>query len=82
MTIYNGVSLGARTIQKLDEHKETENRYPTIEDDVVIFPGAKIIGPVVIGAGSIVGANSVVNQSFPANSIIAGAPARQVGTRK
>ena len=82
VTIYNGVTLGARTIKSEDNEKDTDRRYPTIEDDVILFAGAKVIGPITIGKGSIVGANSVVNKSFPANSNIAGVPAVIIGDRK
>ena len=83
VTIYNGVTLGARTIRELDNiNVLAGNRYPVIEDNVVIFSGAKIIGPVVIGKGSIIGANSVVTKSFPENSIVAGVPAKLINFRK
>jgi serine O-acetyltransferase len=82
VTIYNGVTLGARTPKKLDDNQDEGTRYPTIEDGVTLFSGAKVIGPVTVGRNSIVGANSVVTRSFPADSIIAGAPARQVGEKK
>ena len=62
--------------------KTVEKRYPLIGNEVTIFPGAKIIGPVTIGDNSIIGANSVVNESFPPNSIIAGSPARIVRQRE
>lgn len=78
VTIYNGVTLGAKTLASLDSITDPANRYPTIEDHVTLFPGAKIIGPVTIGKNSIVGANSVVINSFPPDSIIAGAPARLI----
>lgn len=76
VTIYNGVTLGARTLKTLDKNKDISDRYPVIEDGVTIFSGAKVIGPVRIGKNSIIGANSVVNDSFPENSTIAGIPAR------
>lgn len=78
VTIYNGVTLGARR-QKDEDGKEDDNRrYPTIEDNVVIFSGAKVLGPIVIGHDSIIGANSVVLDSFPPNSVIAGIPATAI----
>jgi serine O-acetyltransferase len=82
VTIFNGVTLGARTLIEEDECKEQDSRYPTIGNNVTIFPGAKILGPVAIGDNCIVGANSVVNKSFPANSIIAGSPARLIRIRE
>ena len=75
VTTYNGVTLGALTLKAIDKNKDISTRYPVIEDGVTIFSGAKVIGPVRIGKNSIVGANSVVNDSFPENSVIAGVPA-------
>lgn len=80
--IYNGVTLGVRTLEAIDKNKDVSTLYPVIEDGVIIFPGSKIIGPVTIGKNSIVGANSVVNKSFPENSVIAGSPARLIGNRR
>lgn len=52
---------------------------PTLGDNCYIGPGAKIFGDVIIGPNTAIGANSVVNQSFPdGNMTIAGAPARKV----
>jgi len=80
VTIYNGVTLGARTILDLDNVRNEADRYPTIEDDVTIMAGAKVIGPVVIGRNSIIGANAVVRNSFAPDSVIAGVPARLIRT--
>jgi serine O-acetyltransferase len=82
VTLYNGVTIGAKTLSTLDKDKDVLNRYPTIKKDVTIFAGAKIIGTVTIGQNSIVGANSVVTKSFPANSIIAGIPAELIQVRQ
>lgn len=81
VTIYNGVTLGALTLKAIDKNKDVSTRYPLIEDGVTIFSGAKVIGPVSIGKNSIIGANSVVNDSFPENSVIAGIPARLLNKR-
>ena len=51
--LYHGVTLGGRSLEKVKRH-------PTIEDRVTIGAGAKVLGPVVIGAGSAIGANAVV----------------------
>jgi serine O-acetyltransferase len=55
---------------------------PTIGSNVYIGPGAKIFGDVVIGDGSVIGANSVVTQSFPPRSLIVGIPASRVREAK
>jgi serine O-acetyltransferase len=53
-----------------------DNGYPTIEDDVWIGAGARILGPVRIGARSRIGANAVVLQDVPPDSVAVGIPAR------
>jgi serine O-acetyltransferase len=78
VTLYNGVTLGARSLATDGEVHPTGTRYPTLEDGVIVYSGAKLIGPITIGADSVVAANSVVTRSFPANSVIAGAPARKL----
>jgi len=82
VTICNGVTLGARTLRDQDVIKNKYERYPIIGNNVTIFSGAKVLGPIKIGDNSIIGANSVVNSSFPANSVIAGNPARLIRTIK
>jgi serine O-acetyltransferase len=49
---------------------------PTIEEDVQIGTGAKVLGPLRIGAGARVGANAVVVDDVPAGTTVVGAPAR------
>lgn len=53
-----------------------ENGYPVIEDDVVIGAGARILGPIRIGARSVIGANAVVVTDVPPDSLAVGVPAR------
>lgn len=67
--IYQGVTLGGRSLARVKRH-------PTIGDRVVIGAGAKVLGPVVIGADSAVGANAVVVKDAPADSILTGIPAK------
>ena len=50
-------------------------RHPTIEDNVVIGAGAKVLGPITIGEGSAIGANAVVTKDVPAEHIAVGIPA-------
>ena len=54
---------------------------PTLGNNVIIYAGAMILGDIHIGDNSIVGANSVVLDSFPENSIIAGTPAKLIKLR-
>lgn len=67
--IYHGVTLGARSV-KVDEAGQPlqrGRRHPTIEDDVIIYPGATILGgDTVIGAGAIIGGNVSITRSVPA----------------
>ena len=70
--IYHGVTLGGTGLEK------GVKRHPTIEDDVTIGTGAKILGPITIGRGSKIGANSVVLKDVPPYSTAVGSPARIV----
>ena len=67
--IYQQVTLGGVSISK-------GKRHPTLENNVVIGAGAKILGNITIGEHSKVGANSVVVKNVPANSTAVGIPAR------
>ena len=64
-TIYQGVTIGAR---ELDMDFALERR-PLIEDDVVIGAGAKVLGPIVIGAGTRIGSNANIVRSLPPGSL-------------
>lgn len=66
--IYQGVTLGALSVKKEDARKK---RHPTIEDNVVLYAGASILGgDTVIGEGSIIGGNVWLTRSVPAGSKI------------
>lgn len=70
-TLYQGVTLGGVSLRK-------EKRHPTLEDGVVVGAGAQVLGPRVIGAGSRVGASSVVISDVPPGCTVVGVPARVV----
>lgn len=65
--IYHGVTLGGRSLEKVKRH-------PTIGDRVTIGAGAKVLGPLDIGADSAIGANAVVVKNVPEDSIVTGIP--------
>ena len=69
VTIYHGVTLGGVSLS-------TGKRHPTIERNVIIGAGAKILGNITIGENSKVGANSVVLKDVPADSVVVGIPGR------
>lgn len=69
VTIFQGVTLGGTG-------KEKGKRHPTIEDNVVIAAGAKVLGPITIGENSRVGAQSVVLQDVSPNCTVVGVPGR------
>jgi len=71
VTLYQGVTLGGTSLQK-------GKRHPTLENAVTVGIGAAILGDVVIGAGSKVGAGSVVVKDVPPNSTVVGIPGRVV----
>ena len=70
-SIYHGVTLGGTTWQK-------GKRHPTLENDVVIGAGAKVLGPITIGEGSRIGCNAVVVNDTPACSTVVGVPGHVV----
>jgi serine O-acetyltransferase len=78
--IYHGVTLGAKSVRKEDGNKK---RHPTIEDDVIIYPGATILGgETVIGKGSIVGGNVWLLSSVPPYSMVYYKPEISVMNKK
>jgi serine O-acetyltransferase len=71
VTIYQAVTLGGTGFAR-------GKRHPTVEDDVVIGAGAKLLGPIHVGEASKVGANSVVIHDVPARSTVVGNPGHPV----
>jgi len=73
VTLYHGVTLGGVSLEKVKRH-------PTVEANVVIGSGAKVLGPFTVGRGSRIGSNSVVIKEVPANATVVGVPGRIVMT--
>ncbi len=71
ITIYQGVTLGGTGFA-------TGKRHPTVEDGVTIGSGAKLLGPIVVGRGAKIGANTVVIKDVPPNATVVGIPGHPV----
>jgi serine O-acetyltransferase len=71
VTLYQGVTLGGTSLEK-------GKRHPTLEEGVIVGAGAKILGPLTVGAGARVGSNAVVVKPVPAGATVVGIPAREV----
>lgn len=67
-TLYQQTTIGLKDVNA--------DVYPHIGDDVVIYAGAKIVGPVKIGDRSVIGANAVVTKSCDTDCVMKGVPAR------
>lgn len=72
VTIFQGVTIGAKEA----DMNFCRDKRPTILDDVTIGAGAKVLGGIVVGIGSKVGANAVVLNDVPAGRVAVGIPAR------
>ena len=71
VTLYHGVTLGGTG-------KDKGKRHPTIEDDVLIGTGAKVLGPITIGKGAKIGSNAVVLKNVPAKATAVGCAAKNI----
>lgn len=82
--LYQGVTLGARSFS-VDEQGMLEKaapRHPVIEDDVIIYAGATVLGRIIVGSGSVIGGNVWLTHSVPAGSNVRQAKAEnQITTR-
>ncbi len=71
VTLYQGVTLGGTGFA-------TGKRHPTVQDNVTVGSGAKLLGPITVGHGAKIGANSVVITDVPPNSTVVGNPGHPV----
>lgn len=71
VTLYQGVTLGGTGFA-------TGKRHPTVQDNVTVGSGAKLLGPITVGHGAKIGANTVVIKDVPPNSTVVGNPGHPV----
>lgn len=71
VTIYHGVTLGGVSLAR-------GKRHPTIENNVIIGAGAKVLGPITIGENSRIGANAVVTHPVAPRHVVVGVPAKAI----
>ena len=79
VTIYHNVTLGGISPSINANEQRDLKRHPTLQDNVVVGSGAQILGPVVVGKNSLIGANAVVTKDVPEKSIMVGIPAKRIG---
>jgi serine O-acetyltransferase len=70
LTLSHGVLLG-----------QNDTGFPTLQDDIYLGVGAKVIGGITLGTGMVVGAAAVVTRSFPDYAVVAGIPAKLIRIR-
>ncbi len=73
-TLYHGVTLGGTSWEK-------GKRHPTLENDVVVGAGAKVLGPITVGRGARIGSNAVVVKDVPEGATVVGIPGHIVGRK-
>tara|TARA_B100001559_G_scaffold271665_1_gene240274 strand:- start:188 stop:769 length:582 start_codon:yes stop_codon:yes gene_type:complete len=80
VTIYHMATLGGIAPSINSDDQRNIKRHPTLKENVVVGSGAQILGPVVVGKNSKIGANAVVTKDVPENAVMVGIPAKNVGT--
>ena len=80
VTIYHMATLGGIAPSINSDNQRNVKRHPTLKENVVVGSGAQILGPVVVGKNSKIGANAVVTKDVPENAVMVGIPAKNVGT--
>ncbi len=74
-TLYHGVTLGGTSWNK-------GKRHPTLEDNVVVGAGAKVLGPITLSSGVRIGSNSVVVKDIPSGATVVGIPGRIIQRKR
>ena len=76
VTIYHMVTLGGISPSINSNEQRNIKRHPTLMDNVVVGSGAQILGPVVVGKNSKIGANAVITKNVEENAVMIGIPAK------
>jgi serine O-acetyltransferase len=81
VTLYHDVTLGGVAPSVDSDSQRERKRHPTLRDGVIVGSGAQILGPITVGTGARVGANSVVTKDVPERVTVVGNPGRIVQPR-
>ena len=73
--LYHNVTLGSRSVSPEFRNKK---RHPTLQDHVIVYPGATILGDITVGSGSVIGGNVFLLESCPPNSKIYAKPPEMI----
>lgn len=82
VTVYHGVTLGGLSPAEKSHEQINVKRHPTISDNVIIGSGAHILGPITVGKGARIGANTVILKNVPEYATMVGNPAKNISTNK
>ena len=78
VTLYHDVTLGGVSPAVDSDSQRDQKRHPTLLDGVIVGSGAQILGPITVGRGARIGANSVVTKDVPEGVTVVGIPGRAV----
>lgn len=78
VTLYHDVTLGGVSPAVDSDSQRDQKRHPTLQDGVIVGSGAQILGPITVGRGARVGANSVVTKDVPEGVTVVGIPGRAI----
>jgi len=81
VTLYHSVTLGGISPSTNSGEQRGVKRHPTLKNNVVVGSGAQVLGPIIVGEFSKIGANAVVTRDVPEHAIIVGVPAKNIKTK-